>query len=84
MQETWLNKEKTNGAIKVLSDNFNYVIKEACGKKEGTKRRRLAGGQIVGLKKYVSDEWKVYEWVGGHYIRNGNKSCIITIYVNEG
>lgn len=51
MQETWLNKEKATGAIKNLSEKYNYSIKEAGRKKEGTKKGKLAGRQIIGLKK---------------------------------
>lgn len=84
LQETWLDKEKANYAIRKLSGNYNYWSKDAVRKREGTKKGRLAGGQIVALKKIVMDEWKVNEWMGGLCIKNGNKKCIITIYVNEG
>lgn len=84
LQETWLDKEKADRAIKKLSDKYMYWVKEAIRKNEGKKRGRLAGGQIVGIKKDVMNGWMVCEWKGGQIIKHGKKECIISVYVNEG
>lgn len=69
-------------ATKKLSKNFNYRVKEAEKKNNLSKRGRLTGGQLIGIRNSLKDEWSVCEWAYGMILKLQKDTCIITIYIN--
>lgn len=82
IQETWVDEMGAKKAIRKLSKDYKYWVKGAEKKNKMSKRGRLAGGQIVGIRKTLQEGWKVCEWAFGLVLEYKQEMCIITVYNN--
>lgn len=85
--ETWIEADKENDFINQLDPEFSWNVKSAIRIK---KSGRAKGGQLIGVRKSVSNDIKIVEWeyglrISGNFIGSqGVSKEIITVYINEG
>ena len=86
IQETWLEKDNETRIIDKLSKAYCWTTKAA---KRSNTKGRASGEQIVGIRKLMSEKWRVEEWDFGLIIKiltkeRAKKRWIITVYNNVG
>ena len=86
LQETWLEKDNETRTIDKLSKAYRWTTKAA---KRSNTKGRASGGQIVGIRKRMSEKWRVEEWDFGLIVKIQTKErakerWIIPVYNNVG
>lgn len=87
IQESWVEASKQENLIKRLNKSAKEHAWYAKPATRINRKGRGSGGQIIGIKKSLSDNWKVTEWSYGLVLKKkteAEKVWIISVYNNVG
>ncbi|KAH0552085.1 hypothetical protein KQX54_005348 [Cotesia glomerata] len=82
--ETWVEEKNKKAILEKMSEKKVWYTKVAERKKQ-SKNGRASGGHMIGIKKELSEDWKVVEWDYGFKLINKKESeMLVTVYNNVG